>query len=74
MPIFEYRCGECGHQFEALIRSTESAACPECRSSQSEKLLSAPAAHVRGGNSLPVTTACPPPDAALCGPGCCRLP
>lgn len=40
MPIFEYACGECGHKFEALVRSDRPAQCPECRSTELNKLLS----------------------------------
>jgi putative FmdB family regulatory protein len=43
VPIFEYACRGCGHQFEALVRSTSAApACPECKSSDLERLLSLP--------------------------------
>ena len=33
MPIYEYRCGECSHQFERLVRAqgTETR-CPRCTS------------------------------------------
>ncbi len=41
MPIYEYECGECGHQFEALILpKTTSTACPECKSTKLERLIS----------------------------------
>src|SRR5687768_11616502 len=41
MPIFEYRCKGCGHEFEflALPGSAKTAACPECASEDLEKLL-----------------------------------
>jgi len=34
MPIFEYKCRKCGHQFEHLVvpSTTKAAACPKCRS------------------------------------------
>jgi len=33
MPIFEYRCSQCSHEFELLIlRNSPAAACPECAS------------------------------------------
>jgi len=73
MPIFEYRCAECGHQFEMLVRGETHTACPECGATQTEKLFSVPAAHVPGTGSLPVTSSCPPSDAPPCGPGCCRM-
>jgi putative FmdB family regulatory protein len=40
MPIYEYRCRACQHQFEALVRHNESAQCPACQSADLEKLLS----------------------------------
>ena len=43
MPIFEYQCRGCGHQFEALVRKSDTPACPSCSSADLEKLLSLPA-------------------------------
>jgi putative FmdB family regulatory protein len=41
MPIFEYRCRACGHEFEALILpSTGAAVCPSCEGHDLEQLLS----------------------------------
>jgi putative FmdB family regulatory protein len=40
MPIYEYRCRPCGHQFEALVRSSEVRTCPSCGGSDLEQLLS----------------------------------
>lgn len=40
MPIYEYACNDCGNQFETLVRSGDSPACPGCHSNQLEKLLS----------------------------------
>ena len=74
MPLFEYRCPACTREFEALVRTNETAECPDCGSKQVEKLLSMAAAHVGSGGSLPVTSACPPPSHGPCGPGCCRVP
>ena len=73
MPIFEYECAECRGRFEQLVRNADEVRCPACGSPTADKLLSAPAAHVRSG-SLPISGACPPADAPPCGPGCCRLP
>lgn len=43
MPIFEYRCKACEHEFEALVLPHTAAEpeCPECHSKDLEKLLSA---------------------------------
>lgn len=43
MPLYEYTCRACGHQFEALVRASTTPACPECQSQDLERLLSAPA-------------------------------
>lgn len=40
MPIYEYACGGCGHEFEALVRSGTQPECPNCHSTELEKLLS----------------------------------
>jgi putative FmdB family regulatory protein len=44
MPIFEYSCKSCGKEFEALVLPTTAApACPACKSTELEKLISTPA-------------------------------
>jgi putative FmdB family regulatory protein len=43
MPIFEYQCHGCGHQFEALVRKSDVPSCPSCNSTDLERLLSLPA-------------------------------
>ena len=41
MPIYEYHCSECAHEFELLVLSTSPApACPSCQSHNIEQLLS----------------------------------
>lgn len=46
MPIFDYSCKDCGHQFELWIRKEDQAtACPECESEEVEKLFSPPQVH-----------------------------
>jgi putative FmdB family regulatory protein len=43
MPIYEYRCGQCGHLF-SLIRSMslsgEAAVCPQCSDPGARRLIS----------------------------------
>ena len=44
MPIFEYRCRNCGETSEQLILSSSPpAVCPACQSEDLEKLMSASA-------------------------------
>jgi putative FmdB family regulatory protein len=42
MPIYEYGCRHCGHQFEFLVlpSSDTTPACPECKGRDLERLLS----------------------------------
>ena len=45
MPIYEYSCNACSHEFEALIRKQTTPACPSCESEDLERLLSLPTVH-----------------------------
>ena len=40
MPIFEYECRACGHEFEQLVRAGDIPACPSCTGRDLEKRLS----------------------------------
>jgi putative FmdB family regulatory protein len=42
VPIFEYKCKECGHEFEALVRKSDTPSCPDCKGTDLERLLSLP--------------------------------
>jgi len=50
MPIYEYRCAECGFQDEYLQKVSEPPlkVCPSCGKKKFEKLLSAPGFHLKG--------------------------
>lgn len=43
MPIYEYRCDDCGHQLEKLQRMNDAPLtdCPACNASSLKKLVSA---------------------------------
>jgi putative FmdB family regulatory protein len=46
MPLFDFRCRACGHEFEALTRPQDPpVTCPACRSPDLERLLSGFALH-----------------------------
>lgn len=49
MPLYEYRCKNCEHQFEKIqsFSAPEEKECPEC-GGPVEKLLSAPAVQFKG--------------------------
>jgi putative FmdB family regulatory protein len=67
MPIYEYRCESCDTRFERFVRAFgESAACPECRSEATEKLLSTFAM----GSGSGAAAAGPSSPGRCCGGGC----
>jgi putative FmdB family regulatory protein len=49
MPIFEYICKDCQHEFEALVFGQQRAECPKCQSKKLEPQLSVFAVSSRGG-------------------------
>lgn len=59
MPVYEYRCNHCRHEFEKLVfrDDEENASCPQCRSDDVKKILSA--ATFMGASRL----------SGSCGPG-----
>lgn len=50
MPIYEYACRSCGHQFETIQKSSEEPLtdCPACGDTALRKLLSAPVFRLKG--------------------------
>jgi putative FmdB family regulatory protein len=73
MPIFEYVCKECTHEFEALVYGREKAECPKCHSRKLEAQLSVFAVSAKGGSSAATAVgpcgSCGDPR----GPGACSL-
>lgn len=67
MPIYEYACRDCGHQFETLVRTGTTPECPQCHSIQLEKQLSV-FATAGASASMPDLPASP------CGNGACSMP
>ncbi|HHO67884.1 MAG TPA: zinc ribbon domain-containing protein [Gammaproteobacteria bacterium] len=51
MPIYEYRCRKCGHEFEKLQKISDEPlkTCPECGADALEKLVSAAGFRLKGG-------------------------
>ena len=49
MPLYEYRCKSCGHQFEKIqsFSAPEEKECPVCKG-EVERLISAPAVQFKG--------------------------
>lgn len=40
MPIYEYHCRTCEHDFEELVLDAKAPPCPSCKGTQIERLLS----------------------------------
>ena len=51
MPIYEYQCAACGHQFETLQKISDKpfSQCPDCGKDALKKLISASAFRLKGG-------------------------
>jgi putative FmdB family regulatory protein len=51
MPIYEYRCDDCGHELEAMQKMSDAALtdCPSCEKPALKKLVSAGAFRLKGG-------------------------
>ena len=51
MPIYEYACRSCEHQFETIQKASEPVLtdCPACGEAALRKLLSAPVFRLKGG-------------------------
>ncbi len=71
MPIFEYQCTKCNHQFEELVfNRDELPRCPSCGAEQVGKQLST--FGVNAGVSDPCgSAACNLDQAPACGSGAC---
>jgi putative FmdB family regulatory protein len=70
MPIYDYRCDECGTTYDVLHKVREVAedvVCPSCGSVRATRLISAPAVNTKGRQ----TESAPPcGDASCCGGSC----
>lgn len=51
MPIYEYKCDACGHDFEVLQKISDAplTRCPECGAEALKKLISAAGFRLKGG-------------------------
>ena len=69
MPIFEYRCRQCGRDFEALLkRREETVNSPACHSEELERKFSAFAVAANTPSGCAAAENCP--SAHQCGGNC----
>ncbi|MGQ9918520.1 MAG: FmdB family zinc ribbon protein [Bryobacteraceae bacterium] len=72
MPVYEYRCGQCGREFEIRASMAEysqglEAVCPSCGSKDVERLISVAAILGRGGNGSGGDSCVGGPQGCACG-------
>jgi len=59
MPIYEYHCRQCNHEFEKLVfNSSEKIACPRCDSKNVSRMMSAFAFSVGGKFTSTASSSC----------------
>jgi putative FmdB family regulatory protein len=75
MPIYEYRCEDCGAKFEKLVRraaDVPAIECPSCGQKHLQQELSTFAAHANGSSKSADGPMCP--SGGRCGtPGMCGM-
>jgi len=51
MPIYDYKCSKCDHQFEVIQKFSEKPIkkCPKCDFNSVSKMVSAPSFRLKGG-------------------------
>ena len=74
MPIFEYVCQDCDHEFETLVYGHEKPECPKCHGKSLTPQLSVFAVAAKGSStsasSIGACGSCGDPR----GPGACSMP
>ena len=58
MPIFEYICQQCDHEFEALVYGRQKAECPKSHSKKLSPQLSTFAVSSKSGASMSAPSPC----------------
>jgi putative FmdB family regulatory protein len=57
MPIFEFRCQACGHEFETLVLKGSVPSCSRCQAETLERLISVPAVKSESTHALALKAA-----------------
>lgn len=57
MPLYEYRCLACSHEFEKLVAAGAAPICPQCLSDTLERLVSGFAVNSEHGRQRSLKTA-----------------
>ena len=74
MPIYEYQCDDCGHQFEQRQRMSDAPVrkCPEC-GKPVRRLIGAVAGIVRGASTPCATSDSPCQELGRCNKRSCAM-
>jgi putative FmdB family regulatory protein len=71
MPIYDYRCTDCGSTYDIYHKTREvieDVVCPSCHSAKHTRLMSVPAAAVMNGGTSSSFSSAPSCES---GGGCC---
>ena len=72
MPLYEFQCKGCGHEFEDLVLGSSRPVCPCCNGQRLERLLSVFAVNGPADDAMAAPGAC-----GSCGdprgPGACSM-
>ncbi|THB77544.1 MAG: zinc ribbon domain-containing protein [Desulfobulbaceae bacterium] len=62
MPIYEFKCNDCGNEFEELLKSSDISeiVCPECKSKGINKIMSSGSFKLGGGSGISNLPSGPP--------------
>ena len=72
MPIYEFQCKQCNHEFERLVfNSSEKVSCPECKSKKVTRVMSAFAFSVGGKFKSTASSSCGSCSSSSCS-GCSK--
>ena len=70
MPIYDYRCGRCRHEFDQLVRGEEKVVCPSCQGEVLERLMSLTARPVSSTMQASSSPPIRPSGGGCCGGSC----
>jgi len=75
MPIYDYKCSDCGKTYDVFHKVREVEAdivCPDCSSPKHVRLISAPSIRMKANSEYASESAPPCGDASRCG-GVCSM-
>lgn len=71
MPIFEYRCIDCGNKFEAILFGEQKPECPKCHAHNLQQQLST--FSVASKSSASASTSCGAENCCMGSSGSCSM-